>query len=184
MMIVIIFSQMAMEIHAYSFIAGQNIKIKEAKDKAEMAKKVVTKKKTIKKKAKSSEASFIMPVNGGITTSKFGDTISRSSRHLGHDWGVCVGTKVKAAKEGRVTLAYYSESYGYNVLINHGDLVETRYAHMSEFNVEKGQKVSRGQVIGLSGNTGDSTGPHLHFEVIINGKKVNPVNYVKSGNGG
>ena len=106
---------MAMEIHAYSFIAGQNIKIKEAKDKAEMAKKVVTKKKTIKKKAKSSEASFIMPVNGGITTSKFGDTISRSSRHLGHDWGVCVGTKVKAAKEGRVTLAYYSESYGYNV---------------------------------------------------------------------
>ena len=55
---------------------------------------------------------------------------------------------------------------------------------MSELNVEKGQKVSRGQVIGLSGNTGDSTGPHLHFEVIINGKKVNPVNYVKSGNGG
>ena len=49
---------------------------------------------------------------------EFGDTISRSSRHLGHDWGVCVGTKVKAAKEGRVTLAYYSESYGYNVLIN------------------------------------------------------------------
>ena len=175
MMIVIIFSQMAMEIHAYSFIAGQNIKIKEAKDKAEMAKKVVTKKKTIKKKAKRSEASFIMPVNGGITTSKFGDTISRSSRHLGHDWGVCVGTKVKA---------YYSESYGYNVLINHGDFVETRYAHMSELKVEKGQKVSRGQVIGLSGNTGDSTGPHLHFEVIINGKKVNPVNYVKSGNGG
>ena len=59
MMIVIIFSQMAMEIHAYSFIAGQNIKIKEAKDKAEMAKKVVTKKKTIKKKAKSSEASLL-----------------------------------------------------------------------------------------------------------------------------
>ena len=170
MMIVIIFSQMAMEIHAYSFIAGQNIKIKEAKDKAEMV--------------KSSEAYFIMPVNGGITTSKFGDTISRSSRHLGHDWGVCVGTKVKAAKEGRVTLAYYSESYGYNVLINHGDFVETRYAHMSELKVEKGQKVSKGQVIGLSGNTGDSTGPHLHFEVIINGKKVNPVNYVKSGHGG
>ena len=94
------------------------------------------------------------------------------------------GNRGKAAKEGRVTLAYYSESYGYNVLINHGDLVETRYAHMSELKVEKGQKVSRGQVIGLSGNTGDSTGPHLHFEVIINGKKVNPVNYVKSGNGG
>ena len=95
-----------------------------------------------------------------------------------------VRTKVKAAKEGRVTLAYYSESYGYHDLINHGDFVETRYAHMSELKVEKGQKVSRGQVIGLSGNTGDSTGPHLHFEVIINGKKVNPVNYVKSGNGG
>lgn len=184
MMIVIIFSQMAMEIHAYGFIVGQNIKIKEAKDKAEMAKELKVEKKAVKKKAKGSEASFIMPVSGGITTSEFGDTISRNSKHLGHDWGVCVGTKVKAAKAGTVSMAYYSESYGYNVLINHGDTVETRYAHMSELKVKKGQKVKRGQVIGLSGNTGDSTGPHLHFEVIIKGKKVNPINYVKPGNGG
>ena len=127
---------------------------------------------------------FIKPIKGGITSSYFGDVVDRNACHKGHDWAVPVGTKVYGAEAGIVELAYYSESYGYNVLINHGNFVETRYAHMSELNVEKGQKVSRGQVIGLSGNTGDSTGPHLHFEVIINGKKVNPVNYVKSGNGG
>ena len=154
------------------------------KNKSNKTSKKNLKDSTNDKLKKSSVLFFIKPVKDGITSSYFGDVVDRNACHKGHDWAVPVGTKVYGAEAGIVELAYYSESYGYNVLINHGDLVETRYAHMSELNVEKGQKVSRGQVIGLSGNTGDSTGPHLHFEVIINGKKVNPVNYVKSGNGG
>ena len=114
------------------------------------------------------------PVKGGITTSGFGDTISRTASHNGHDWAVNTGTKVRAAAEGVVELAYFSESYGYNILINHNNGFKTRYAHLSEVKVSKGEKVEQSQVIALSGSTGFSTGPHLHFEVVKDGKRVNP----------
>lgn len=120
------------------------------------------------------------PVKGGITTSGFGDTISRTASHNGHDWAVNTGTKVRAAAEGVVELAYFSESYGYNVLINHNNGFKTRYAHLSEVKVSKGEKVEQSQVIALSGSTGFSTGPHLHFEVVKDGKRVNPIEYVSN----
>ena len=120
------------------------------------------------------------PVKGGITTSGFGDTISRTASHNGHDWAVNTGTKVRAAAEGVVELAYFSESYGYNILINHNNGFKTRYAHLSEVKVSKGEKVEQSQVIALSGSTGFSTGPHLHFEVVKDGKRVNPIEYVSS----
>ena len=120
------------------------------------------------------------PVKGGITTSGFGDTISRTASHNGHDWAVNTGTKVRAAAEGVVELAYFSESYGYNILINHNNGFKTRYAHLSEVKVSKGEKVEQSQVIALSGSTGFSTGPHLHFEVVKDGKRVNPIEYVST----
>lgn len=189
MMVIVIFSQMAMEIYAYSFIATQNINHLEAIDKHLTQKKRQDKILTKAKKKKmvtaekcgkmTSEASFILPVKGGITTSLFGDTISRTTTHLGHDWAVPLGTKVKAAADGVVEKAYYSESYGYNVLIDHGNGIETRYAHLSEIKVERGEWVAQRQIIGLSGNTGDSTGPHLHFETVKNGVRVNPLEILK-----
>lgn len=189
MMVIVIFSQMAMEIYAYSFIAAQNINHLEATDEyltqKKQDEKVLTKAEKKKKVStekcgkKTSEASFILPVKNGITTSLFGDTVSRTSTHLGHDWAVPLGTKVKAAADGVVEKAYYSESYGYNVLIDHGNGIETRYAHLSKLKVETGEWVSQRQIIGLSGNTGDSTGPHLHFEAVKNGVRINPLKILK-----
>ncbi len=118
---------------------------------------------------------FIMPVKGGWTSSGFNDGENRQTPHKGQDIAVLVGTDVYAVKNGIVELSYYSQSYGYNVLINHGNNIKTRYAHMSQLNVKVGEKVEQGQIIGLSGNTGDSTGPHLHFELIKNDVKINPM---------
>ena len=77
-------------------------------------------------------------------------------------------------------MAYFSESYGYNILINHNNGFKTRYAHLSEVKVSKGEKVEQSQVIALSGSTGFSTGPHLHFEVVKDGKRVKPIENVSN----
>lgn len=130
----------------------------------------------------SSVFSFIKPVKGGITTSTFGDVVSRNAAHQGHDWAVNIGTKVVASEKGVVEKAYYSDSYGYNILIDHGMGMKSRYAHLSELQVSAGEKVRKNQLIGFSGSTGQSTGPHLHFEVIENGKRVNPIKYLKCNN--
>lgn len=115
----------------------------------------------------------------GITTSIFGDEVSRSVSHKGHDWAVKIGTPVKAAEDGIVEKSYYSVSYGYNILLKHNESLKTRYAHLSKLSVEVGEKVKQGQIIGLSGSTGESTGPHLHFEVEKDGIKVNPIDYLE-----
>ncbi|RMD59204.1 M23 family metallopeptidase [Candidatus Parcubacteria bacterium] len=102
-----------------------------------------------------------------------------SWRHRALDIADKVGTPLSAADAGVVEKAGWSRGYGLNVVINHGGGKKTRYAHMSKLKVKKGQKVRRGELIGLMGSTGWSTGPHVHFEVIINGKKYNPLNYLK-----
>jgi murein DD-endopeptidase MepM/ murein hydrolase activator NlpD len=83
-----------------------------------------------------------------------------------------------ASSGGTVSSAGWSGGYGYQVLITHPDGSQTRYAHLSKVLVSAGQSVAQGQKIGLSGNTGISTGPHLHFEIILNGTPVNPLNYI------
>ena len=98
--------------------------------------------------------------------------------HSGIDIGVDYGTVVPAADSGTVTYSGWMQGYGYFVMIDHGDGIVTCYGHNQELLVEEGEKVSKGQAISLAGSTGDSTGPHLHFEVRVNGIPQNPVNYV------
>ncbi len=99
--------------------------------------------------------------------------------HYGIDIAAYRGTEIYASKAGKVLVSRYHTSYGYYVLIDHGNGEQTLYAHASKLEVKAGQNVEQGQVIALVGSTGSSTGNHLHFEVRINGKKENPLNYVK-----
>ncbi len=99
--------------------------------------------------------------------------------HNGVDVGAPVGTTLVAAQSGTVILASWNGGYGNCVMINHGNGMVTLYGHMNSFYVGTGQWVEKGQAIGEVGNTGLSTGPHLHFEVIVNGGKVNPMNYLQ-----
>lgn len=98
--------------------------------------------------------------------------------HDGIDIAAGHGTAIAAAESGKVIRSGWYGGYGKCVDISHGDGVVTRYAHMSSINVGVGQRVSRGQLIGRVGSTGNSTGPHLHFEVIMNGKSVNPMKFL------
>jgi murein DD-endopeptidase MepM/ murein hydrolase activator NlpD len=110
------------------------------------------------------------------------DPIYKTRRmHAGMDFTADRGTEVYATGDGVVELVERKRwGYGKSIVINHGFGYKTRYAHLNAFKVVKGQKVKRGELIGLIGSTGKSTGPHLHYEVIQNGKKVNPIGYYHS----
>mgnify|MGYP002936757218 FL=1 len=106
------------------------------------------------------------------------DPIYRTPRfHSGMDFSAKVGTDIYATGDGKVTMAGWKQGYGNCVMIDHGYGYETLYGHMSKFKVRVGQKVKRGEVIGAVGNTGKSTGPHLHYEVIVRGRYDNPSKY-------
>ncbi len=121
--------------------------------------------------------SLIRPVSGTVT-SRFGARWGRS--HKGLDIGAPKGTPIKAAAAGTVTLAQYGYGggYGNHVIISHGNGIQTLYGHCTSLNVKVGQQVAQGQVIATVGNTGDSTGNHLHLEIRINGVAQNPQNYL------
>ncbi|MFN2363808.1 MAG: peptidoglycan DD-metalloendopeptidase family protein, partial [Halarsenatibacteraceae bacterium] len=114
---------------------------------------------------------FIRPVGGRIS-SPFGPRWG--SHHDGIDYAVPIGTPCKAAGGGRVVYVGWSAGYGNTVIVEHQQGMRTLYAHLNSFNVRTGQRVNRGQVIARTGNTGRSTGPHVHFEVRVNGRPVNP----------
>ncbi len=98
--------------------------------------------------------------------------------HTGIDLTAPRGTDIHASGDGVVELVKNNRSgYGKEIVVNHGFGYKTRYAHLSKFLVKKGQKIKRGEILGLVGNTGTSTGPHLHYEVVYKGKKVNPIHY-------
>lgn len=117
------------------------------------------------------------PVNGKIT-SGFGrrrDPFNNQpSFHSGIDFKGRVGSKIEATADGKVVDSGYDSGYGQYVLVAHGNGYETMFAHLSKRLLTKGAKVKRGDIVGLMGNTGRSTGPHLHYEVRVNGKAVNP----------
>lgn len=125
---------------------------------------------------------FIKPISGGRVSSGFGrrkaPTKGASTYHKGIDWAIPVGTTVVASSGGTVSRAGWGSGYGYVVYINHGDGRETRYGHLSRVLVKVGQKVRQGEKIALSGNTGRSTGPHIHFEILVNGAAVDPSSYM------
>lgn len=121
---------------------------------------------------------FMHPTSRGGVTSEFGAPRRGGRRHTGIDVGIPTGTPVQAADGGTVISTGYGSSYGYFVSINHGGNMSTLYAHLSKISVQNGTQVYQGQTIGLSGNTGVSSGPHLHFEVRVRGVPQNPRNYI------
>ncbi len=125
---------------------------------------------------------YIKPISGGRLSSRFGrrsaPTKGASTYHKGVDWATPIGTAVMASSTGTVARAGWGSGYGYVVYINHADGKQTRYAHLSKVLVSSGQKVSQGDKIALSGNTGVSSGPHVHFEILVNGKQVDPFEYL------
>ncbi len=125
------------------------------------------------------KAPFALPVKSTFRyTSGFGMRWGRM--HSGTDFASKHGTPIYATADGIVTHAEWLSGYGRLVKIQHEFGIETRYAHMSRIRVEKGQRVSRGERIGDMGNTGRSTGTHLHYEVRVGGKAVNPMIYIKA----
>ena len=122
--------------------------------------------------------SLVKPVSGTIS-SRFGARSSiRSSAHTGLDIATSTGTPVVAAASGTVTFSGWKGSYGYLMVITHSNGVQTYYGHCSKLYYNAGQTVSKGQKIAAVGNTGNSTGPHLHFEIRVNGVAYNPQNYL------
>lgn len=132
------------------------------------------------------EAGFIRPISGNIA-SQFGlrrhPIFGVTTFHTGIDIDGKDNSPIIASNSGKVIYAGWSPGYGKTIIINHGKMkganLSTLYAHLSAAEVKQGQTIHKGQLIGLEGATGYSTGPHLHFEVRINGKPTNPLNYVK-----
>jgi len=128
----------------------------------------------------------IWPTRGWVTSS-FGDWRSFSRRiargyhgrvHEGIDIAGPYGTPIMASGDGVVTYAGYQSGYGNKIMVDHGNGISTVYAHCSAIYVEEGKRVNRGMIIAAIGNTGRSTGPHLHYEVHVDGIPVNPMNYI------
>ena len=164
--------------------------LKDFTDTATIVSALYVKKPVVKKTSKISTSttinyskvnlgiSLIRPVNGSIT-SRFGaSSYRRSSRHTGLDIANSKGTPIKAAAAGTVSYASWKGSYGNLIVIDHGGGIQTYYGHLSSIGVSVGQSVGQGQVIAAMGSTGNSTGPHLHFEIRTGGVALNPQNYL------
>ena len=118
---------------------------------------------------------FMYPINTRIT-SYYGPRWGRI--HEGIDFAAPMGSPIKAVSSGRVVYSGWASGYGYVVIVEHQKGLRTLYAHNSKLLVRVGESVGRGEVIARSGNTGNSTGPHLHFEVQVNGRPENPLDYI------
>ncbi|HSP47090.1 MAG TPA: peptidoglycan DD-metalloendopeptidase family protein [Clostridiaceae bacterium] len=124
---------------------------------------------------------YIKPVSGRVSSPygyRIHPVLGYKKFHTGMDFAASSGTSVRSVKSGTVILAKYNSSYGNYIIVDHGNGVSSLYAHLKGFNVGYGSRVSQGDTIGFVGSTGMSTGPHLHFEIRINGSHVNPAPYL------
>lgn len=115
-------------------------------------------------------------ISSGFTTgSRYVEAFNVSTGHRAIDYAAPIGTPIRSVGDGSITLAGWNGSYGNMVSVRHNGSYSTNYAHMSKIAVRRGQKVKQGEIIGYVGSTGFSTGPHLHYEMVRNGIKVNPL---------
>ena len=125
------------------------------------------------------------PISGAAMSSSFGyrhdPIVGVNAFHKGIDLSAQIGTRVVAAASGIVVKSEYHSEYGNMLEIDHGQGLSTRYAHLSKLLVPRGKVVKRGEYVALSGNTGRSTGPHLHFEVLLDNVAQNPVRFLQRG---
>ena len=126
------------------------------------------------------------PIPGSPVTSRFGVRVDpflgTPAMHTGIDFRAPTGYPATATADGTVTMAGYDGGYGNMVEVDHGNGITTRYGHLSEIDVKVGQIVPKGAVLGRTGSTGRSTGPHLHYEVRVDGDAIDPMQYIKAGN--
>ena len=163
------------ETTAVSKLKSENIDVKVAKLEEEAKQAEESK----KEEESSKVVVAVRPISGGTITSRFGERSSiRSSAHTGLDLAAPSGTPIKAAASGTVIFSGTSGSYGKIVKIKCDNGYEMWYAHCSKLYVSVGQRVSAGDKIAAVGSTGNSTGPHLHFEIRKNGKALNPQNFM------
>jgi len=124
----------------------------------------------------------VCPVAGGLFTSGFGlrrdPFTDRQAFHRGVDFSVPTGTPVRATAAGTVASVGMENGLGLTVIVDHGDGVTTVYGHLDSASAEPGQRVARGDVVAASGSTGRSTAPHVHYEVRVGGRSVNPLGYI------
>lgn len=122
----------------------------------------------------------LWPVRGPIT-SAFGPRRGFARFHNGIDIGAEPATPCRIAAAGTVVFAGWRNGYGKTVIVDHGDGVHTLYAHLSRLGVSRGQRVEQGAVLGATGTTGHTSGPHLHYEILVNGRSVDPAPYLAAG---
>jgi murein DD-endopeptidase MepM/ murein hydrolase activator NlpD len=133
--------------------------------------------KGVKSPIEDKVAFLAYPTAGGSITSTFGQRWGRM--HNGIDIGNNIGEPVYSALDGIVKECKYETGYGNKITVDHGNNIITVYAHLNEFKTNLGAQVKKGELIGKVGNTGKSTGPHLHFEVRVNGVPINPQGYIR-----
>ncbi|GAV22135.1 M23 family metallopeptidase [Carboxydothermus pertinax] len=152
-----------------------NAKVKKVSPKVAVKKTQKTSRKARLIASRDEAERFIWPARGGIN-SPFGERWGRM--HEGIDIDGSTGDPVRASREGVVTFAGWEDGYGKLIVLDHVGPYKTKYGHLSKILVRVGQRVEAGEVIGLIGSTGRSTGSHLHFEILINGNPVNPLRYL------
>ncbi len=157
---------------------------KQEKELLEKSKEIGNLIQTLSRRSKYVEGQMVWPLQYTTNiTSSFGNRLHPILRiytmHTGIDIGGKSGESILAANDGTVIISGWQSAYGYTVVLDHGGGITTLYAHCSKILVTKGDEVKVGQIIAKVGSTGWSTGPHLHFEVRVNGEPQNPLNYVK-----